>query len=117
MKSLLIIAVLAIGSFQMWQKYKPSTPVSPSFEEPYVAVYGRNSCGFTKQMLSNLERTGVNYHYFVVDNKQVATSLHSRMKASGISTKRYNLPVVDVNGYITVRPNFQSVLTDYNEIL
>ena len=108
---------MAFGSFQLWQKYSSSTVIAPSFAEPYVAVYGRNSCGFTKQMLSSLERAGVNFHYFIVDDRQVASNLHARMEASGISTRRYNLPVVDVNGYIDLRPDFQTVLAEYNEKL
>ena len=117
MKNVLMIAIFAFGSFQLWEKYKPNTALTPSFGEPYVAVYGRNSCGYTKQMISKLERSGVNYHYYIVDDSNIADSLHAKMTSSGLSTRRYNLPVVDVNGYMQVRPDFAKVLARYNEPL
>jgi len=115
MKNLIIFAILGFGIFQMWEKY--GSTASPIYDESYVAVYGRNTCGFTKKMLSDLEAAGVNYHYFIVDNKRVAKDLHIRMESVGISTRRYNLPVVDVNGDISVRPEIRKVLSEYNEIL
>lgn len=115
MKNLVIIIVASFACFQLWEKYRYSP--DPIFDVPYVAVYGRNSCGFTKQMISGLESKGVNYHYFIVDDKNVSNELHSRMESSGISTRRYNLPVVDVNGDISVRPKLTDVLDEYDEVL
>jgi len=115
MKKLIILAVCVFGAFQMWERFGRS--VEPIYDESYVAVYGRNSCGFTRTMLSDLKSSGVNYHYFDVDDRAVASNLHSRMESSGISTRRYNLPVVDVNGDISVRPEFQKVLSEYNKKL
>lgn len=111
MKKIIILAVLAYGSFQIWDRY--SHPAIPIFDEPYIAVYGRNSCSFTKKMLKELESEGVNYHYFIVDDDSVSSDLWPRMESSGISTRRYNLPVVDVNGNISVRPSFKEVLSEY----
>ena len=65
-------------------------------------------------MISDLESSGINYKYFIVDEQATADSLHSRMEAAGISTRRYNLPVVDTNGSIQVRPDFDDVLNKYN---
>ncbi len=115
MKNLILIAVIALGSFQAWKKFG-LTP-APLYNEPYIAVYGRSSCGYTNKMVTELEQSGTNYHYFVVDDQPTADTLHARMESSGISTRRYNLPVVDVNGQISVRPEFQDVINKYNETL
>jgi glutaredoxin len=115
MKNLILLAVFGFGAFQMWEKFRSSA--QPIYDESYVAVYGRNSCGFTRKFLSELEASGVNYHYFSVDDQSVANTLHSRMESSGISTRRYNLPVIDVNGDISVRPEFRKVLSEYNDKL
>jgi len=115
MKNLLILAVFVFGAFQMWERFGNS--VQPIYDESYVAVYGRNSCGFTRAMLSDLKSSGVNYHYFDVDDGAVAGNLHSRMESSGMSTRRYNLPVIDVNGDISVRPEFKRDLSEYNKKL
>ena len=80
---------------------------------PYISVYGRDSCGFTKRMLADLDSAGIEYHYFSVDDKNISDDLHARMEASGISTRRYNLPVVDVSGDISVRPKSKEVLKEY----
>jgi len=112
MKNLLLLGLIVFGGMQVWEKIGGHE--QPIYDEPYIAVYGRNSCGFTKNMISSLKASGVNYHYFIVDDQDVANSLHSRMNLSGISTKRYNLPVVDTNGLLQVRPKFQDVLAKYN---
>lgn len=113
MKNLFIILLLGFGSYQLWQKYSSRAAVEPIYQEQYVAVYGRNNCSYTKKMLHDLEQSGVNYHYYIIDNKEVADFIHPRMQAYGISTRRYYLPVVDTNGSIAVRPDLQEVLADY----
>ncbi len=113
MKKLIVLIVIGFGVFQAWERYGPSSNFEPIFTEPYVAVYGRNSCGWTKKMLKDLKSSNINYRYFEVDKKAVADSLHKRMENSGISTRRYNLPVVDVNGSLSIRPKFKKVSNDY----
>ena len=112
MKKLLLLAIMVFGGFQAWQKFN-HTPLDPLYDEPYIAVYGRNSCGFTQNMLSKLKKQGFSYRYFIVDDQQVANSLHARMESSGLSTRRYNLPVVDVNGKLMIRPVLGEVLSEY----
>lgn len=41
----------------------------------------------------------------------VTNSLHIRMERAGISTQRYNLPVVDVSGQIDVRPTTETIVS------
>mgnify|MGYP000208562918 CR=1 FL=1 len=115
MKNILVLAIVFFGCFQMWERYANSP--EPIYDEPYVAVYGRDSCSFTKRMISSLKSKGVNYHYFIVDDKSVASELHTRMESAGLSTRRYNLPVVDVNGDILVRPTLSEVLSEYDVLL
>jgi hypothetical protein len=60
-------------------------------------------------MVKDLQQSQVNYRYFNVDDNLVAEQLHQRMQQAGISTKRYNLTVFDVNGDLSVRPKFSQV--------
>ncbi len=113
MKNILWTIFLIFCLFKGWQDVGLTAGVTPLFDEPYVAIYGRNSCGFTKRMINNLKQENINYRYFIVDEKTVANSLHQRMEQAGISTRRYNLPVVDVNASISVRPDFQRVAELY----
>ncbi len=115
MKNTILILIVAYGAYQAWQKFKPLP--EPLFGTPYVAVYGRDSCGWTQKLIKELKQENIPYEYFIVDKSEVATLLHKRMKASGISTKRYNLPVVDTNGEIEIRPNIQEVAAKYYSAL
>lgn len=111
MKNWILIALLAFGGYSWWQD-RQST-IAPLYNQPYVAVYGRDSCGFTQKMLSDLRSSGITPRYFVVDKQSVADTLHQRMESSGISTRRYNLPVVDSNGKLSVRPALTTVIEHY----
>lgn len=115
MKKILFLGLIVLAGYQLWGKVNHAEQdYEPDYDEPYVAVYGRDSCGFTQKMLRHLKSNGMNYSYFVVDEQEVANRLHSKMESSGISTRRYNLPVVDVNGMLSVRPDIQDVTQNYN---
>ncbi len=116
MKYLVILSIL-FGFYQY--VYKPSTVVIPSnikvsSSGHYVAVYGRDSCSITKQTLSYMTQNDIKYTYLNIDDKEVASSLHYQMEIQGISTKRYNLPVVDFSGELSVRPNETEILDGSN---
>lgn len=112
MKKLLLLAVIIFGAIQVWKK--DGSQNQPIYNEPYVAVYGRDSCGLTKKMISDLKASGISYRYFIVDDRATADRLHSRMESAGIPTGSYGLPVVDTNGAIQVRPEFQDVFARYH---
>lgn len=111
MKKILILLAIVLLVHKLWETMNPR--LAPQFEQPYVAVYGRDSCAITQRLLSEIRSAGMNYRYFIVDDREVADSLHARMEASGISTRRYKLPVVDVNGALSVRPDFSDVTDEY----
>ncbi|MCW8865527.1 MAG: glutaredoxin [Colwellia sp.] len=113
MKNILLFAFLGFCLVKAWQDFGPVSKVEPLFTESYVAVYGRDSCGFTMRMVKKLQQSQVNYRYFNVDDKIIADQLHSRMEQAGIPTKRYKLPVVDVNGDLSVRPKFSQVMKQW----
>lgn len=117
MTRIVFLAVLALGLYQAWQKFGPRPDVPPLYESSYVAVYGRQTCGWTRQMQDRLQAAGVKYHYFSVDDAQAADQLHHRMQAAGLSTSRYNLPVVDVSGRLSIRPEPENVIRVYRSQL
>lgn len=114
MKKLFIYICILFAAFKGYEAYKLSS-LEPLHTGPYIVVYGRNTCGFTQKMRKGLAANGVSHHYLIVDDKQVADVLHKRMTASSISTRRYNLPVVDVSGKLYVRPTLERVLTEYRK--
>ena len=66
-----------------------------------------------KKTLKELNKARVPFKYQIVDNKSVADLLHTRMESSGIDTRRYNLPVVDVSNNFSIRPSIRSILEAY----
>ena len=53
-------------------------------------------------------------HYFkTLEDQAVRDELYPRMKASGLKTNGFKLPVVDVNGYVLIRPSVIEVEEKY----
>ncbi|GIU49521.1 hypothetical protein [Shewanella sp. KT0246] len=113
MKKLLIYVLLGFCAYKAWQDFGPKDKLPPLYNESYVAVYGRDSCGHTQGLLKKLRQEGIEPYYFVVDDPEVASNLHQRMETQGISSKRYNLPVVDVNANLIIRPSPSQVQQNY----
>ncbi|MES9970740.1 MAG: hypothetical protein ABW092_11960 [Candidatus Thiodiazotropha sp.] len=116
MKNYLLVILICFAAYKGWNHLNKES-VEPLHTTPYVAVYGRNSCGWTKQMLNDLKSSDIRYEYHIVDKPEVADLLHARMQQSGINTRRYNLPVVDVNGRLSVRPDSDKIISQYQASL
>jgi len=114
-KKIVIFLALIGAGYQGWNTMsRPSENFEPLHEEPYIVVYGRNSCGFTQRTIKDLKAAGIPFEYRTVDDKKVANLLHSRMQLSGIDTRRYNLPVIDVSNHLSVRPESSSIIEAFN---
>lgn len=109
MKKLLIILILLGFGHKGWEMYRRQT-LQPLHTEPYLVVYGRQTCGYTKSLVRDLNRSGIRYEFLNIDDPQVSDLLHRRMEDAGIETRRYNLPVVDLNNSISVRPDNNDVI-------
>ncbi len=113
-KLLPLIAVIA-AAFYGWGELPSSFSMGPEplRDSPYVTVYGRDACGITKRMLKDLSRAGIPYTYKIADDPAVKEELHPRMKAAHLNTRKYGLPVVDVNGEMMMRPKSKVVAQKY----
>ncbi len=108
--SLILIGVIAYFGWQYFVLEKNEA----LYEEPYVLVYGRDSCGWTRKYLNDLKAEEIEPIYEIVDEQEVSNELHTRMEKAGLSTRRYGLPVIDVNGQLFIRPDLDTILTIYN---
>ena len=118
MKKILILVVLLIAGYFLWQKvFHDNTDkiIETSYEKPYVVVYGRDVCGWTQKYLSDLRNEGIEVIYKIVDNEGVSEELHLRMEKAGLDTTSYYLPVIDVNAKIFIRPELDKVLEAYKD--
>ncbi len=116
MKLLLVLAIVW-AVYVGWSKLPSllSTGPEPLEGSPYVTVYGRDRCGITKRMLSDLGQSGIPYTYKLIDDPAVEKELEPRMKQAGLSTRRYGLPVVDVYGEIMIRPHSDVVENKFTQ--
>ncbi len=87
--------------------------IKPLYALPYVVIYGRDSCPFTRNMKKELKRAAIPYHYKIIDRPNVQQSLFARMEASGFTTDAFTLPVVDVNNTLMVHPTPPKVINYY----
>jgi len=108
-----ILIVLAVGIYQGWRYITKPEPLEPLYQKPYIVVYGRDSCGYTQDMKSILDQDSLPYVFEIVDQAEVAEILFKRMKASGIDTASFGLPVVDLSGVISVRPEPSDIISRY----
>jgi hypothetical protein len=116
MKKILILVVLLIAGYFLWQKFfhdNTDKIIETSYGKPYVVVYGRDACGLTQQCLRDLEIAGIKVIYKIIDNEEVSNELYPRMEKAGLDIRSYGLPVVDVNGQIFIRPEFNKILETY----
>jgi hypothetical protein len=113
MKKMLVVVVLLVAGYFVWQKMSRNNTMEALYKKPYVVVYGRNSCGWTNKYLRDLKNEGIEVIYKSVDDEEVCDELHPRMENAGLDTKRYNLPVIDVNAQMFIRPKLDIVLQAY----
>ncbi len=118
MKNIFILLILIGAFFQGLNYFSPSVSnIEPLYAKPYIVVYGRNTCGVTQKAMRGLKEAGIPFEYKNIDDKSVEDILHKRMDKSGLDIRWYNLPVVDVNNKLSIRPDIRSTIDEYNESL
>lgn len=115
MKKILIVIVLLIASYFFWQKAFHDNRIDALYNQPYVVVYGRDGCGWTQKYLKDLNIEGIKVIYKNVDGKKVSEELHPRMEKAGLDTRRFSLPVIDVNAVMLIRPDLKIILEAYEK--
>jgi glutaredoxin len=114
-KIFILIIIISCG-FYFW-KHHNSEPqkLSPLYEGSYIVVYGRDACGWTTKYRRDLENLNIDYVYKSVDDASAANELEQRMEKAGLDISHYNLPVIDVNANILIRPEMKIILDIYKK--
>ena len=106
---LILILVICIG-YKGWGLYQINS-VKSFFNQPYLVVYGRDTCSLTRNTVDVLKNNGIRFQYKSVDDSTIASELHGKMRRQGIDTSYYLLPVVDFNNSISVRPENHELIS------
>lgn len=85
----------------------------PLYREPYIVVYGRDRCSITTSFRNYLDSVDIPFEYKSVDNGVAEKELHSRMAEGELYFGRYDLPVVDLNGVLYIRPVYSLITQKY----
>ncbi len=114
-RSWLLLTGLFLGAYLMRDRIRLLVdPPKPVRATPYVTVYGRDSCGWTGALREELRLRGVPFQFQIIDDSAVGAELYPRMQRQGLSVEFFNLPVVDVNGGLVIRPAWQEVVDRYS---
>lgn len=114
---LLVVAVigLSVAYRHLSRPYEgaplPGDAVAAPARNSAVTVYGRDRCGLTQRMLRELQAAGVPHQYRIIDEPAIADQVHGRMRAQGLSTASYMLPVVDVGGTLYVGQRSEAIVS------
>ena len=79
-------------------------------ESPRVTVYGRDSCGYTRSTVVALDVAKVPFRYLRTTDQEVRGALFAKMDAAGIPDGPFKLPVVEIDGTLSMRPDIDDML-------
>jgi glutaredoxin len=82
---------------------------------PYIHVFGRNSCEYTRRLLTQLNDAGVPYQYFTIDHRPVNDYVNELLTSAGHTSNYFDIPVVDVNHEINIRPNADNLVRKFSQ--
>jgi len=77
---------------------------------PRVIVYGRDSCGYTRSTVVALDVASVPFRYLRTTDPEVRRTLFAKMDAAGIPDGPFKLPVVEIDGTLSMRPAVDDML-------
>jgi glutaredoxin len=77
---------------------------------PRVTVYGRDSCGYTRSTVVALDVANVPFRYLRTTEPAVRRALFAKMDAAGIPDGPFKLPVVEIDGILSMRPSVDDML-------
>lgn len=108
----IIFIILALGTYKYVNEVTNSDNMvsMDNSTTDKVVVYGRSTCSITQQVMNYMGENHIDYYFENIDDIEVADKLHVKMKSQGLSTKSYNLPVVDFYGELSIRPSRTKIL-------
>ena len=82
-----------------------------------MLVYGRDSCAYTRQTLASLRDNEIPVTYINIDYADANKDFHEKFGKTGLDGGRgYALPVVDLAGQYSMRPNPDGVARQFRSM-
>lgn len=128
-RNTVLVLMLVLGLFGAWRHFKAApaqtpadSPASASSQltesmQSAVVVYGRDGCGYTRNMIGFLQAANVPHAYINIDYADAYDAFHDRFDNTGLAGERgYALPVVEVAGRASMRPDPDTVISAYRRL-
>ncbi|WP_368561622.1 hypothetical protein [Pseudoxanthomonas sp. UTMC 1351] len=124
-RNFILVLMLCLASFGAWRHFKgdaqqvssqASTEASSlgSSSEGTVVVYGRDNCSYTRKTLAALQANGVPVTYVNIDYTSAYNAFHDKFDGTGLAGERgYALPVVELAGRASMRPDPEAVAREF----
>ncbi|MBI3565867.1 MAG: hypothetical protein HY079_11765 [Elusimicrobia bacterium] len=112
-KFMLVVMLGAVAYANRQAIRRALFPLQPLYRKPYVVVYGKDECGYCQATKKDLSERGIPFVWKRLGDGGVGDELIPRMNRAGLETGYFDLPVVDVNAEIMVRPETQVIVARY----
>ena len=113
----IVILCLVVGCVKVCSHvHAKSARLEPLQKQPYIVIYGRETCGNCAALKRTLSLKGISYTAKDIDDPAVAAEAHRRMTVRGLDTSYYTLPVVDVNTQMSTNPSADWVTANYRNL-
>jgi glutaredoxin len=120
-----VVLVLALAAFGGWRHFAAADADTdadaPSADavavlpdgRGTVMVFGRDGCGYTRRTLEFLKENAVPTTYIDIDDPAMQAAFQDRFRESPVNQGGYRLPIVEINGHASARPDPSGLLSDF----
>ena len=121
MSKAFVVLVLALAAFGAWRHFGNASAQAASADEVAVLpdgkgtvmVFGRDGCGYTTRTLAFLKENNVPTTYIDIDDPAMQAAFQDRFRESSVNQGGYHLPIVEINGHASSRPDPSGLLSDF----
>lgn len=123
-----LTAMALLGAFGAWQHFRGKTEqaaqgpgeasvlTAPS-SKTAVLVYGRDNCAYTQRTLASLRTNDIPVTYINIDYVDANRLFHEKFDGTSLAGDRgYALPVVELAGHVSMRPDPDTVARQFRSI-
>lgn len=124
-RNFILVLMFCLASFGAWRHFhgnaqQVSSQSSMEASSPgtspggTVVVYGRDNCIYTRKTLAALQANGVPVTYVNIDYTDAYNAFHDKFDGTGLAGERgYALPVVELAGHASMRPDPEVVAQQF----
>ena len=98
-----ILILIALGSYQAWQQFKPDPRLQPIAEHDQVIMYSLTTCGYCVAKKKELDASGIAFTEVYIDRHPAKQQeLNNKLAQAGYAARGYGTPILDVKGVMLV---------------